>query len=194
MDRIDFARSHKPLYSATRKIKEVLAGSGTFLAVEGRGEPGGTAFQQAIEALFSIAYTSKFMLKAAGTLDFAVGKLECLWEEPAGRPPRDWGWRMLLRVPAELTTARVRAASAAILEKKALDTSSVQRISFNEGRCLQVLHVGPYDRLGGAYDLLAEEARSRELSPRGMGHEIYLSDPRRTAPERLKTIVRLPVG
>jgi hypothetical protein len=195
-EKIDFSKSHKDLYSATSKVKEVLADKATFLSFEGRGEPGGTAFQSAIQQLYSLAYTTKFMLKNSGKIDFGVGKLECLWymENPEAIPRTEWTWQLIVRIPDQVTESDLKKARREILERRQLDTSAVRRWTWKEGRCVQILHVGPYDEVGATFQQLDEYARSKRLQTRSPGHEIYISDPGRVAPARLKTIVRLPVA
>jgi hypothetical protein len=191
---IDFAKALKDLYTATSKVKEVTAEAGTFFAVEEQGAPGGEAFGHAIQRLFSTAYTVKFALKEQGTVDFKVGKLECLYlSDPAETVMSQWRWRMLLRVADAVTAKDLAQAKKMLREKKGLDAAAVKRIRWKEGRAVQVLHVGPYDQVGQTYRQLQAYAEQHALVPKGPAHEIYLSDPRRVAPEKLKTIVRLPV-
>jgi hypothetical protein len=194
MKSIDLAKDLKNLYTATRKVKEVAAGAGTFLAVEAAGEPGGEAFQNAVMALYSTAYTMKFALKEQGTLDFKVNKLECVYlAGPFCKPKSPWRWQLMVRIPDEVTAKDVTATKKVLREKKGLDNSVVKRLRWKEGRALQVLHVGPYDEVGATYEQLGVYAAEHGLKVVGPGHEIYLSDPRRVAPEKLKTIVRLGV-
>ena len=196
MKKIEFAKELKDLYSATSQIEEVTAERGVFLGVDGQGEPGGEAFQIAFEQLYPLAYTLRFSLKTAGALDFTVSKPECLWfvDDPKNTPLSDWGWRLLIRIPEEVTNAQLKDARKTIREKKDLDTSAVKRRSWREGRALQVLHVGPYEKLEETYKRLCAHAQELGYKIKQPGHEIYLSDPRRTAPEKIKTIVRLPVA
>lgn len=194
MTTIDFFQQLKDLYTAKRQPQEVLADTGVFLAAEAQGEPGGAAFQQRIEALYAVAYTIKFTLKFAGGVDFKVGRLECLYfSDPQQTPMAEWHWRLLIRIPAEVTGKDLAAAKKALREKKGLDTTAVQRIRWREGRGLQMLHVGPYDQVTQTFTALHTHAAQHGLQLQGPAHEIYLSDPRRTAPARLKTIVRLRV-
>jgi hypothetical protein len=194
MQIFDFSKSHKELYTATPKVVEINVGSGTYLAVDGQGRPGGEAFQAAIQALYGTAYTIKFTCKLGGEFDFKVGKLECLYlSEPCKTPMDKWKWRFLLRVPDEVKAKHLAAARKTLKERKGADTERVKRIRYKEGRALQVLHVGPYDEVGATYELIGAYAREHRLSVQCPGHEIYISDPRRVAPARLKTIVRLPV-
>jgi len=195
MDTFDFKKSLKDLYAATQKVKEVMADSGTFLAVDGQGAPGGPAFQDAMAGIYSTVYTLKFTLKGEGKLDFKVCNVECVWLcEPCETPRAEWQWRLLVRIPGEVAAKDITAVKKAITEKKGLDLSGVKRIRWKEGRAVQVMHVGPYDEVGRSYAELDEYAREQGYKARGPGHEIYISDPRRTAPEKLKTIVRLGVA
>jgi hypothetical protein len=192
--KVDFRKLCPDLYRESREIAEVRAARGVFLAVDGVGEPGGPAFQAAVGALYALAYTAKFTLKHAGLGDFAVPALEGLYfDDPATTPRAQWRWRLQLRIPDHVTARALTGVRKALAEKKGLDTRPVKRITWAEGRALQVLHVGPYDEVGGVYQRLIAEAVARGLSCAGPGHEIYLSDPRRVPPARIKTIVRMPV-
>lgn len=196
MKKVDLGRELKGLYTATSKVGEVTADRGEFLCVDGKGAPGGAEFQRAIEVLYSVAYTVKFSLKKAGLLDFTVPKLEWLWlvGDPKAIPMSQWEWRAMIRIPSEVTRAHINEAGKLVGEKKGLDVSGVRRISWREGRALQVMHTGPYDGVEEAYEKL--HARADELGYRvkGRTHEIYLNDPNRVAHQKLKTIVRLPIS
>ena len=195
MDKIDFKKTMKELYRATNKVARVQAGEGTFLAVDGQGAPGGEAFEKAIQNLYPVAYTVKFSLKKAGTIDFVVPPLEALWHDNPVEVPdmSQWRWRTMIRVPESVKTEHVQEAQESILERKGTDTSDVQLVNWEEGESLQVLHIGPYDQVGAIYEQLQSSAQLENLTLGPPGHEIYLSDPRRTAPEKLKTIVRMPL-
>ncbi len=194
--KVDFSKSHKDLYSATSKVKEILADEASFLSFEGKGEPGGTAFRSAIQQLYSLAYTTKFMLKNAGKIEFAVGRLECLWQmdKLEGIPREEWPWQLIIRIPDQVTEADLKKARLEVLERRHLDTTAVRRWTWKEGRCVQVMHVGPYDQVADSFRQLDEHARSLGLQTRCPGHEIYMNDPGRVAPTKLKTIIRLPVA
>ena len=195
MDKIDFKKTMKELYRATNKVARVKPGEGTFLAVDGQGAPGGEAFEKAIQNLYPVAYTLKFSLKKAGTIDFVVPPLEALWQDNPVEVPdmSQWRWRTMIRVPESVKTEHVQEAQETILERKATDTSDVKLIRWEEGESLQLLHIGPYDQVGAIYEQLQSSALLENLTLGPPGHEIYLSDPRRTAPENLKTIVRRPI-
>lgn len=191
---IDLRAANLELYRAKKSVEEIDAGRGTFLTFDGVGEPGGAAYEEAIGKLYSLAYTAKFMLKHAGVLDFGITNLECLWfSDPAEKPRSEWEWRLQLRIPDEVTSAHLREARKVLKERKGLDLAGVRRRQWTEGRAVQVLHLGPYDTVDQTYRALGEYAETHGLKLKGPGHEVYLSDPQRTAPERLKTIVRMPV-
>lgn len=194
METIDLKRMHKELYRAKETPQELTVPTGTFLAVDGIGEPGGKAYQTAIEALYGVAYTIKFALKRAGVLDFKIPNLECLWlSEPNDTPIAEWQWRLLVRVPDQIMEEQIADARGRIEVKKGIDTPIVRRIESAGRRAIQVLHVGPYDTVADSYEKLWTYAQEQGLDVEGTGIEVYLSDPRRTAAEKLKTIVRMPV-
>ena len=110
MDKIDFKKTMKELYRATKKVARVKPGEGSFLAVDGQGTPGGEAFEKAIQNLYPVAYTMKFALKKAGTIDFVVPPLEALWHDNPVEVPdmSQWRWRTMIRVPESVTTEHVQ--------------------------------------------------------------------------------------
>lgn len=194
MAKIDYKKSLPELYGARREVAEVRVPSGTFLAVDGVGEPGGDAFQEAMRQLFTLAYTTKFTMKKAGGVDFNVPAVECLYlDNPCEKERREWHWRVMVRVPPCVKAATLREVRKAIAAKKGPATDAVKRITWAEGKTLQLLHVGPYDQVGTAYQRLVDEAAARGLQCAGPAHEVYLNDPRRVAPAKLKTVVRMGV-
>jgi hypothetical protein len=192
---IDLKKRHKELYRASESPSRVHAPDSSYLMVEGTGRPGDETYQRAIEKLYGVAYTMKFALKGAGTLDFKVPNLECLWlSDPAEVSIDDWQWRLLIRIPDEITEAYVQAACSSLHEKKGVDASEVRLGRWEEGPAVQIRYVGPYDGIAEAYDTLTEFAEAEGLPLEPIGHEVYLSDPRRTAPEKLQTIIRIPIA
>ncbi len=192
--KVDFRKLFPDLYRESRTVADVRAGRGVFLAVDGVGEPGCQAYQDATAALYALAHTAKFTCKNAGAGDFTIPALECLYfDDPATTPREQWHWRLQLRIPEELSAGSLEDIGKALEEKKGIDTRAVKRIAWSEGRALQMLHVGPYERVSGVYRQLVAEATARGLICRGPGHEIYLNDPRRVARDKIKTIVRMPV-
>jgi hypothetical protein len=170
-----------------------------YLAIAGSGEPGGKAFQAAIGALYNVAFTVKMARKFAGR-DYTVSKLEGLWWVDDSKrtflemPPASWHWKLMIRIPDFITEKEIAAAIEKLLAKgKPKEVSSVELEELHEGRCVQVLHLGPYDKEGPTIAAMEAHAESNGLKFHGSHHEIYLSDPRRVAPAKLRTILRHPV-
>jgi len=192
------AGAEKVLYSAKTDPEIVEVPDAWCLTLEGAGAPEGPAFQQAVEALYGLAYTLKFQLKAEGK-DFKVPPLEGLWwverpEEFARTPREQWQWQLLIRMPGGLAEEQVAAVRIQAAEKKQNPRIRDVRFErFAEGTAAQVLHVGPFSEEGPAIARLHAFIVERGYRLRGRHHEVYLSDFRRTAPEKLKTILRQPV-
>ncbi|WP_374711612.1 helix-turn-helix transcriptional regulator [Symbiobacterium terraclitae] len=188
----------KVLYSARREPEIVEVPETWCLTLTGSGAPEGPAFQQAVEALYGLAYTLKFQLKGEGR-DFKVPPLEGLWwvdrpEEFARTPREQWQWQLLIRMPDGLTEEKVSVARAQAAEKKKNPRIRDVRFErFAEGTAAQVLHVGPFSEEGPVIARLHAFIAEKGYRLRGRHHEVYLSDFRRTAPEKLKTILRQPV-
>jgi hypothetical protein len=199
-DKIDLYKLHKDDYVAPKKPVLLAIKKATYLAIDGQGEPGGEAFSERIGALYGIAFTVKMTRKFGGQQDYAVCKLEAQWwaegEENFSRAPKNrWCWKLLIRTPEFVRDAELEKAVAAILKKgKVSPVKEVRLESFVEGQCVQMLHVGPYDREHETIALMQAHAESKGLRFGGRHHEIYLSDPRRVPPERLKTILRQPIA
>lgn len=174
-----------------------------FFAIEGQGAPGGAAHAIAVQALYTLAYGARFAGKARGH-DLKVAPLEGLWWADdltafTQGQRDDWRWRMMIRAPDWLDLAALDVLRAVAAGKKAGQpalVAALARVSltrFDEGLCLQALHLGPYADEGPLIARLHAEAVAQGLVLDGRHHEIYLSDPSRTAPEKLKTILRQPV-
>jgi len=161
--------------------------------------PGGEVFKTRIGALYAMAFTVKMTRKFSGQQDYTVGRLECQWffadgQEPAKLPPDQWRWRLLIRTPEFVRPQELEQAAATLLKKgKPNEVKEVKLEPINEGLCVQMLHVGPYDREPESIALMKALAAQHGLQLCGPHHEIYVSDPRRVPPERLKTILRVPV-
>jgi hypothetical protein len=171
---------------------------GKYLAFEGRGEPGGEAFQKAVGALYAVAWTIKMTRKFGGGEDFKVCALEGLWDIMDGdqlvSDRNLWRWKLLIRVPDFVTATELKSAVKDLIAKgKPEETRSVQLTPLKEGLCVQMLHVGPYSEEGPSIDRMKAFAADQGLRLWTVHHEIYLSDPRRCAPERVRTILRIPV-
>jgi hypothetical protein len=199
MPRLDLYRKHRAEYASPRRPVLLTVKPARYLAISGRGDPQGAAFGRAVGALYAMAFTIKMASKAAGR-DYVVSKLEGLWwGQRRGRllldePRHAWRWTLLIRTPDFVTPAQ-RAAAVRQLVARGKDTlvARVKLERLEEGRCVQALHVGPYDEERRTLEAMHALAAERGLLPDGKHHEIYLSDPRRVSPERLRTILRQPV-
>lgn len=200
--KVDLKREHRDLYAAPREPVLVDVPELAFLMVDGRGDPNtAPEYTQAIEALYSVAYTLKFTLKrAAEPFDYTVMPLEGLWWAPdmasfAAGDRSKWEWTAMIAQPDAVTAELVERAVEQASAKKPLPAAARLRLErFDEGRSAQVMHVGPYSAEGPTIERLHAFIAEHGLALRGKHHEIYLGDPRRTAPERLKTIIRQPVA
>jgi hypothetical protein len=187
-------------YSAKTEPAIVNVPSGSFLTIDGKGEPGGEAYQTALEALFTAAYTLKFQEKAKGR-DFTVMMLEGLWwlDNPVASfekvPREEWRWKSMVRQPDFVTDEMVIEAKAMALKRKRGGPrfDDVVLDKFYEGVSAQVMHRGPYSLVRESIERLERFIEENGYRRRGLYHEIYLNDPRRATPEKIKTIIRHPV-
>lgn len=203
MDKVDFKKSLKTLYGPTRSkgIHLVEVPPLRYLMVDGKGDPNANeAYPAAIAALYAVAYTLKAASKSQLDRDYTVPPLEGLWwakdmKAFARNDRRRWLWTMMLMVPDWIGPRMIDAAIAKAGQKKAaLDLSNLRVEALEEGRAVQVLHIGSYaDEAPVIADMHDRFMVENGLVPVGKHHEIYLSDPRKSAPDKLKTILRQPV-
>lgn len=197
--KLDLYKEHKAEYVARKTPSLVTVGRAGYLAIVGQGPPGGEAFTAGLGALYAAAFTVKMTSKFAGR-DYKVCHLDGLrWSDEGAEalldgPREAWRWRLMIRVPEFIGPDQLAAAVEALLAKgKGPEVAEVTLEELAEGLCVQRLHVGPYAEEGAAMRAMSAFARERGLSLHGRHHEIYLSDARRVAPERLRTILRHPV-
>ncbi|MFA7249457.1 MAG: GyrI-like domain-containing protein [Dehalococcoidia bacterium] len=198
MEIVDLKSEWRALYTAKRTPALLKVPRRTVIAVDGEGAPAGEAFQHAVQALYGVAYTAKFTLKKAGIADFPVMPLEAQWEPGAlgwmPGPGEAWRWTALIAVPDLLTARMVRSAAAAAAGKQPNPAlAAVAWRSLPGGLAAQVMHVGPYAAEPPTVEVLHAFIADQGCRITGRHQEIYLSDPRRTAPERLRTIIRYAV-
>lgn len=197
-EKLDLYKKHKNEYLASAMPSFVRVGPANYLAFDGRGKPGAPDFANGIGAMYSMAFTVKMAYKFAGR-DYAVTKLEAVWwrDGDTSQPTKDtiWNWTLLIRVPPFVTTKDLLVAADALVAKgKPDDVRRVLLIELKEDTCVQIMHVGPYMEEGAS---IAKMKAFAEISGRaftGKHHEIYLSDPRRVAEGKLRTILRQPVS
>lgn len=207
-DKLDYKKEYKDLYLPGRKPALIDVPEMRFLMVDGQGEPGGRQYLAALQALYSLSFTIKMSKMSGrqpeGYFEYVVPPLEGLWSFPGGTfglssPREEWLWTSMIRQPKFVTGDVFRWAVEECRRKKPeIDLSRVRFESFPEGLCVQIMHIGPYAEEPTSIALLQtfmQENGLKQLSgSTHRHHEIYLSDPRRTAPERLKTVLRLPVA
>jgi hypothetical protein len=200
MSKIDLSREFKGLYKAKQVPELIDVPVGKFLAIEGKGDPNGEEYQQAMMALYGAAYTLKFHYKAQGS-DFKVMALEGLWgidhgvfdmDNPA--PREEWRWTSMIRVPEFVEQGVFDGVLPGLVEKRGEKVKEVRLMVYDEGLSAQILHIGPYSDEAPDINKLHAWVAEQGYRLRGQHHEIYMSDPRRTKPEKLKTIIRHPVG
>jgi hypothetical protein len=190
--KVDVFKEHKAEYATPKAPAFIQTTPGLYLTVEGQGAPEGQEFQGKIAAIYGVAYTIKFTKKKLTGQNFKIAPLEGLWwvDEDRSR----WKWKLLVRVPDFLTERDLASAREELLHKgKGEDTPEVKLETIDEGECVQVLHLGPYENETPTIEALHAFAENKGIVIVGPHHEIYLSDPRRTAPERIKTIIRYAV-
>lgn len=200
MKKIDLYKQLKAEYKAGSKPAFIETTPGQYLSIEGQGAPGGDMMVDCIGALYSMAFTIKMTRKAAGLDDYVVCKLETLWYTPDGgddpsKFPRDqWCWTIMIRTPDCVSQDDLDAAAKVLMDKGKCDSvKKVKLTSLNEGQCVQMLHIGPHEREGETVEIMRAFAEENGKTFTAKHHDIYLSDPRCIAPEKLKTIVRRPV-
>jgi len=202
-DPLDLTKTHKALYAPSAKEPAIVTVPAcNFLMLDGKGDPNlSPAYQAAVEALYQFSYTLKFAIKKAGGVDYKVMPLEGLWWAEnmntftEGRR-EDWLWTMMILQPGPVTPEWVEKTRAQLLAKK--DSSplcaKVRFETYDEGLSVQLMHLGPYAAEGPNIARMHAFAQEKGYHLRGKHHEIYLSDPRRSAPEKMKTVLRQPVA
>lgn len=203
MLKTDFKKTLKALYRPSKwefSLLEIPAMR--FLMIDGRGDPNtAVVYKEAVEALYSVAYTLKFLSKKELAKDYVVPPLEGLWWAPdfelftTKRDKSKWHWTMMIMVPDWIEGGMVEQAKSAVATKKDLPALPQLRYErYDEGLCVHIMHIGPYDEEGPVLNRMHTEFfPANNLTFNGKHHEIYLSDPRRVAPEKLKTVLRQPV-
>lgn len=204
--KLDLRKQYRQLYSPSlREVEVVDVPPLTFAMVDGTIPPDqapGTsaAFQEAVSALYSLSYTLKFMVKKrpVDPIDYQVMALEGLWAAASGRydpgTPDTWLYTVMIMQPEFITSTLFDEALAAALKKKPGPGLARLRLErFHEGPSIQVMHVGPYATEPETVARMDAFATEHGYTLHGRHHEIYLSDPLRTAPEKMKTILRHPI-
>ncbi|MFC7524625.1 GyrI-like domain-containing protein [Parapedobacter sp. GCM10030251] len=206
MEKLDLTKLYTSYYSAKTTPELVDIEPANFLSLVGKGDPSGPLFSEKLQALYATAYSIKFRCKEFDK-DFVVPKLECLWwydehrfnhfsmsDAPANIPRSEWEYRLLIRMPEFVTENDVQKGIETVISKKAPTFArDIEFYRMTEGKSIQMLHIGPFSMEPQSLARIAEFSEARGLKRNGVHHEIYLSDFRKTAPEKLKTILREPV-
>ncbi len=196
--KLDLTKEYKTYYTAKASPQIVEFGEAKFLSIEGKGEPAGKEFTSKVEVLYPLAYGIKMPMKKEGK-DFTVAKLEGLWwvesDKPALEVPREeWQWKLLIRMPDFVTSGVVERAKEEVFKKKGIELiKGIKFEKIKEGKCVQILHIGPYSAEPESLAKMRKLMEEKNLIENGLHHEIYLSDPRRVPEEKMKTILRRPV-
>lgn len=202
MDKIDFKKTLGNLYNPKNKDWELVdIPAMNFLMCDGGGDPNtAPAYKEAVEALYSVSYPLKFTSKREMGKDYTVPPLEGLWYADdmsvfVKKNKEAYKWTMMIMQPSWLTAEMVTAAIKTAGSKKNLPALAKLRFEkYTEGKCLQLLHIGSYDDEAPKLAYLHDDYMpAHNLKFNGHHHEIYLGDPRKSAPEKLKTILRQPV-
>jgi hypothetical protein len=203
MTKVDFKKQMKELYNPPKgEFSVVDVPSMQYLMVDGHGDPNTEpAYQQAIEALYAVAYKVKFMSKKELDKDYVVPPLEGLWwaedmeSFTTQRDKSHWDWTMMIMAPEWITAEMVQSAIEEVGKKKDLPALARLRMEkLDEGLSVQVMHLGSYDDEGPVLARMHQDfIPNNGYVETGKHHEIYLSDPRKTVVEKLKTVLRQPV-
>jgi len=203
MKKIDLKKEQKELYRpSNKKVAVINVPPINYLMINGKGNPGTSQeYADAVATLYPLAYALKFMLKRGeAQLDYVVMPLEGLWWANdmtafIANRKNEWLWTSMIAQPPEITQAIVDKAVQQVREKK--NPPSLDKVHFgtlDEGLSVQIMHIGPYAAEAPTIAKLHQFMTDNGYTHRGKHHEIYLSDPRRAAPEKMKTVIRQPVG
>jgi hypothetical protein len=206
MSKLDLAVKYKNYYTAKAEPELVNIEAAQFLSITGKGNPSGKTFAEKIQALYSTAYAIKFNSKAKGQ-DFTVARLEGIWwfdekkfdglsmnEAPTKVPRSEWEYRLLIRLPHFISKEDVEAGIRKVIDKKQLFLANeIVLYIMEEGKSVQMLHIGPFDKEPETLYRINEFIKANKLSRNGLHHEIYLSDFRKVPPGKMRTILREPV-
>lgn len=204
----DFKKEYKEFYMPPKKPVIVDVPEMRYIAVSGKGDPNeeGGEYKQAVGVLYAVAYTLKMSYKTdhriEGFFEYVVPPLEGLWKQD-GSESIDYSrkdgfeWVAMIRLPEFITKADFEWAVETATKKKKLDCSKAEYLTLNEGLCVQMMHIGSYDDEPASVEMMnrfiAEQGYVNDICEERQHHEIYLSDPRKNEPAKLKTVIRHPI-
>ena len=200
----DYKKEYKEFYMPKSRPEIVAVPKANYIAVRGKGDPNepGGAYQQAIGILYAVAYTLKMSYKTdhriEGFFEYVVPPLEGFWQQRGGNTDKSaFSWLSVIRLPDFVTRADFEWAVKTASEKKKTDCTTAEFLTIDEGLCVQIMHHGSYDSepesIAQMDAYLAQHGYENDLDGGRLHHEIYLSDPRKAAPENLKTVIRHPI-
>ena len=204
----DFKKEYKELYLPKNKPQIVNVPKANYIAIRGQGNPNeeGGAYKQAIEILYAVAYTLKMSYKTdykiAGFFEYVVPPLEGFWWQDGicgvdYSKKDEFNWISIIRLPDFITRENFDWAVKTASEKKKIDSSKAEFLTIEEGLCVQIMHFGSFDdeptSLEKMDKYLEENGYEKDFNDTRLHYEIYLSDPRRTTPDKQKTVIRHPV-
>ena len=204
----DFKKEYKEFYMPKNKPSIIDVPAMNYIAVRGKGDPNeeGGDYKKAIEILYSVAYTIKMSKKGTheieGYFDFVVPPLEGFWWQDGVEgvdysDKSSFNWISVIRMPVFVTKEEFEWAVKEAEKKKGIDCSKAEFITITEGECVQMMHIGPYDdepvTVAVMDEYIEQMGYENDFSATRLHHEIYLSDVRKTAPEKLKTVIRHPI-
>lgn len=206
MEKLDLTKKYKTYFASKTKPEIVEIEPAQFISLTGKGDPSEKKFSEKIQALYTTAYTIKFMFKQQGK-DFTVSKLEGLWwyderkfagitmdEAPKAIARNEWEYRLLIRMPEYVSENDVdQAIQAAFAKKKMELVKEIEFFRMNEGKSVQMLHIGPFSKEIETLQEMRKVIEENGFQKNGLHHEIYLSDFNKTEQSKLKTILREPV-
>ncbi len=204
----DFKKEYKEFYMPKNKPEIVVVPKANYIAVIGKGDPNeeNGAYQQAISVLYAVAYTLKMSYKTdykiKGFFEYVVPPLEGFWRqentESADYTDKSaFNWISVIRLPDFITKEDFEWAVENAAKKKKIDCSAVEYMTVDEGLCVQIMHTGSYDdepaTVAVMDNYLEQNGYVNDINDSRQHHEIYLSDPRKSAPEKWKTVIRHPI-
>ena len=204
----DFKKEYKEFYLPKNKPQIVNVPKANYIAIRGQGNPNeeGGAYQRAISVLYAVAYTLKMSYKTdykiAGFFEYVVPPLEGFWWQDGicgvdYSKKDEFNWISIIRLPDFITRENFDWAVKTASEKKKIDCSKAEFLTIEEGLCVQIMHFGSYDDEPASLEkmdkYLEENGYEKDFSDTRLHHEIYLSDPRKSTPDKQKTVIRHPV-
>jgi len=201
MKKLDLRKQLRDLYQPSAKSFSLIqVPAMNALMIDGTGDPNTSlAYHSALEWLYALSYTLKFEVRKTQAIDYPVLPSEGLWWSDdmsafSMERRQDWKWTMLICQPDLVTPDLIGQAVGRVVEKRQeLPPPSTRFERFQEGLSVQIMHIGPYSAEGPTITRMHAFLRDYGYTPNGKHHEIYLGDPRRTAPEKLKTVLRQPI-